>query len=188
LITTNLDNDDGLSSDFVDRLQRVPLKHARTAVYFTYGLVRSGSSLYLRPDRNNAFCSVSETWEAPVTCWTAWHNLLSETMPVQEIPGAAAWLQVVHGSNVSNRVRGRRVSPETFRELFPTVLIGVVDPTRVVLSLDWLLAQPLRFSRELARTVAKAVAIRLFGREGIDRAKLLLARAVRFERTQVAKK
>ena len=48
LITTNLDNDDGLAIDFVERLQAVGPCQDRTAVYLARGLIKSESRIYLR--------------------------------------------------------------------------------------------------------------------------------------------
>ena len=79
LITTNLDSDDGLAIDFVDRLQATGPLRDRTAVYLSWGLIKSGSRLYLRLDRNNAFASVVENWSSPSTCWSNWHTLLGKS-------------------------------------------------------------------------------------------------------------
>src|SRR6185312_5160768 len=110
LLTTNIDNDDGLAVDFVERAKRAAAQTTapRQALYFTEGLVKRSNELYLRADKRNAFCSVVESWERPVSCWADWHNLLERSMPVREVSGTPAWLQVVHEHNVSNRVRGQR--------------------------------------------------------------------------------
>jgi hypothetical protein len=173
LITTNLDNDDGLATDFVERLQREPAQADRTALYFGNGLIRQGSTLYLNRDAANAFCSVRESWEAPVTCWADWHNRLGLTMPVREVGGPAAWLQVVHGTNVSNRVRGRLVAAGPYEDKFGPLLEGVKDPGRGTLLRERVLERPYRTAREGARYVAKSVIIRAFGTSGLDRVKSL---------------
>ena len=48
LLTTNLDNDDGLAVDFCERLAAVGTAHPRVAVYATRGLVLSPDGRYLR--------------------------------------------------------------------------------------------------------------------------------------------
>ena len=127
LLTTNLDNDDGLAVDFVERLQKAAGGEGSTAIYLASGLVKRDSSVFLRRDPNNAFCSVSTPWSTPVTCWAAWHNMLGQSMNVRTLHGSPAWLQVVHDHNVSNRIRGRRVAPShtgassmAFWRMFPT--------------------------------------------------------------------
>ncbi|WP_298459533.1 glycosyltransferase [uncultured Cellulomonas sp.] len=169
LITTNLDNDDGLAVDFVARVQAQTTVSGRTAVYMTRGLIWAGGGLYLRTDRHNAFVSVREPWESAVTCWSEWHNRLHLQMPTVEADGAPAWLQVVHGSNVSNRVRGRRVPPAPYARLFGQLLDDVEAPSVGDIVVDTLLHVPRRAVREAVRAVAKRLVTTLLGREGVDR-------------------
>lgn len=171
LLTTNLDNDDGLASDFVARLQRVPAGEQRAVIYLVRGLIRSGSGLYLRTDKANAFCSVQEDWASAQTCWANWHNLLGRTMNVIEIGGDPAWLQVIHGTNVSNRIRGRRTTVATFEPLFGALLDGALDPGRAALVRDLLVDRPGRYARDLGRGALKRAAMSVLGKEGIDRLK-----------------
>ncbi len=171
LLTTNLDNDDGLASDFVARLQGVPAGEQRTAIYLVHGLVRSGSGLYLRTDKANAFCSVREDWDSAETCWANWHNLLGRTMNVIEIGGDPAWLQVIHGTNVSNRIRGKRTTVDTFEPIFGALLNGAVDPGRAALVRDLLVDRPGRYARDLGRGALKQTAMSVLGQKGIDRLK-----------------
>ena len=175
LVTTNLDNDDALATDFVDRIQALAPQPRRTAVFLATGLIKSGSGVYLRVDRDNAFCTVVEPWDSPVTCWADWHVLLRRSMPVIEQSGPPAWLQVVHGENVSNRVRGRRVAPGQWRRLFPGALDDVPEPGLAELLGDRLVAIPIRATREFARAGAKRLALVLLGKDGLDRLKLRLS-------------
>ena len=153
LVTTNLDNDDGLAVDFAERLQQqAGTLGTRTALYLSRGLILSGSRLYLRVDRRNAFCSVVESWDEPATCWADWHNLLGLSMPVVEISGAPAWLQVVHGRNVSNRVHGRLVSPQLYGGKFPAIPAATVCPSENELRWELLVAIPVRFLGEQGKS------------------------------------
>lgn len=175
LLTTNLDNDDGLAIDFVDRVQKAAHDAGNSAIYLVSGLVMGKGSVFLRNDPHNAFCSVSAPWSAPVTCWAAWHNRLGQSMKVTSLRGAPGWLQLVHDHNVSNRIRGRRVSPKPYRALFPALLADAPIPTASSIIVDRVFESPLRALRELARKAAKAVTIALLGTQGIDRVKTLLA-------------
>lgn len=175
LLTTNLDNDDGLAHDFVERLQAAPIGQGQTAVYLVNGLIRRAADVYRRTDRSNAFCSVAEPWTAPQTCWVDWHNTLHERMPVVEIAGKPAWLQVVHEKNVSNKVHGVLTSPEPARALFGELLAGTSEPGAIRLAADSYLARPARTVTTAARRAAKFVALRLVGRSGLDAIKLRLA-------------
>ena len=175
LITTNLDNDDGLAIDFVERLQALGPRRERTAVYLARGLIKSESRLYLRTDKHNAFGSVVETWESPSTCWSDWHTLLGKSMHVVELYAEPGWLQVVHGANVSNRVRGRLVAPSGYAHLFPGLLDDARTPQLLELATDTIIAQPQRLARESGRALAKTIAMRLLGKKGMDQVKTRLA-------------
>lgn len=172
LVTTNLDNDDGLAVDFAERLQqRAGTIRTRTALYFSRGLILCGSRLYLRMDRRNAFCSVAESWDQPSTCWADWHNLLGKRMPVVEIPGPPAWLQVVHGRNVSNRVHGRLISPHLHVAKFPALPASTAHPSGNELRWEFLVALPVRFFGERVKSAAKSLALTILGRDGFNKAK-----------------
>lgn len=172
LITTNLDNDDGLAIDFVDRLQSGQAPSAPTALYLTRGLILSPAGLYLRFDRHNAFCSVRESWTAePRTCWLDWHDLLPRHLPVRELAGRPGWLQVVHGTNVSNKVHGRLSAPGPYRELFLGLLDDIPNPQPAAVLRDRLVAQPLRGIRDWLRAAVKRMGRAILGKDGWDRAK-----------------
>jgi hypothetical protein len=53
---------------------------------------------------------------------------IAEERPVIQIDGAPAWMQIVHGTNVSNRVRGRRVAPAYIDGLFPAAISDQLSP------------------------------------------------------------
>jgi hypothetical protein len=175
LMTTNLDNDDGLGRDFVGRLQGTRSEARRAAVYLSRGLIKSADGLFLRTDRHNAFCSVRETWDAPVTCWADWHNRLPLSMPAEVHGGQPSWLQVVHATNVSNRIRGRRVSPRPYRDDF-VGLESLSEPTGLEILGDRLGRTPARAIRDASRATARNVAVSLLGKDGVDRAKARVAR------------
>lgn len=172
LVTSNIDNDDALALNFVERIQATAASYKeRSAVYMTYGLIKNGSRIYLRRDARNAFCSVVETWDSPRTCWYDWHNLLGNSMSVLQAAGDPGWLQVVHGRNVSNRVRGKLVAPYEYLQLFPRLLDDVAPVPFRVRASDVMFAQPMRTLKEIARAALKAVAIRAFGKEGLNHVK-----------------
>jgi len=173
LLTTNLDNDDGLAADFVARIQGVSYVGDRTAIYIADGLVRRGDMLYRHVDRRNAFCSVREPWDAPVTCWADWHNLLPDHMPAVALRGDPGWLQVVHGANVSNRVRGRRTYPTQRRPAFPGLLDDLPEPSMLQVAKDSVVSLTGRVIRESGRATSKALISRLAGKSGLDRAKMM---------------
>lgn len=176
LLTTNLDNDDGLATDFVARLQNVDPKHLRSAMYLVNGVIRRDHELYLREDRSNAFCSVREPWDGALGCWADWHNRLGRHLEVEEIAGGPAWLQVIHDSNVSNRVRGRRVDAAGYLPVFGRLLDGIESPSRWSSIQDLVVGRPLRSIRDGLRHAAKRLLFRGLGKSGLDEFKSGLAR------------
>jgi hypothetical protein len=180
LLTTNLDNDDALSVDFIRQAQAAAAStDERTAIYLTRGLIRGPAGLYIRRDNDNAFCSVVEPIDHAVTCWVDWHNRLSRTMPTRRIGGPPAWLQVVHGSNVSNRTRGRLVSPEPYRHLFADELADVPTQTRAAILQDRVIDVPVRTLRDAGRGAVRRVALGVLGKSGFDRTRSALVVAGR---------
>jgi Putative rhamnosyl transferase len=177
LVTTNLDNDDGLASDFSARVTSAPCPHDRAALYVTRGLIKSPRGLFLRRDPVNAFPSVRESWDQPVTAWSEYHNEFPRVMPAIRLGGPPGWLQVVHGENVSNRVRGRLVSPTSYLAGFGHLLDDVEAPSRRDRWKDDLLYRPGRFVRDTARATTRSTALSLLGKERYSDAKLLLARS-----------
>ncbi|MGV1009224.1 MAG: glycosyltransferase [Dermatophilaceae bacterium] len=177
LVTTNLDNDDGLAVDFAERVQSASVgARDRAAVYLTTGIIKSDDSVYLRQDPHNAFCSVVEDLSNPVTCWADWHNRLSEHMAVVCVDGDPAWLQVIHGDNVSNRVRGKMVRPGPYTGFFPPGLLGGArTPARSTIFLDEVVRGPYRIVRDEARGAARRTAVRLMGKSGFEALKTRLA-------------
>lgn len=183
LLTTNLDNDDGLAIDFTDRVQHATCGDERSAIYVVHGLIKSDKAVYAHTDRHNAFCSVRENWDSPSTCWADWHNLLPRQMATVEIGGEPGWLQVIHGVNVSNRVRGGLVDPRHHLARFPGLIDDVSVPTRLALARDRVLERPWRVVRDSVRAAAKSVAMAFLGKEGIDHLKDFMARSTRTRHT-----
>jgi hypothetical protein len=169
LLTTNLDNDDALSVDFIARVRNVDPDSAATVIYVPSGLIARGEALYRRTDRSNAFCTVSAPWERPQTCWADWHNRLALTMPARLERGGPGWLQVVHGGNVSNRVHGVLASPAAYASSFPGLLDGLREPSVAHSLLDRSLGQPSRVLREFGRRIAKEAIVAAGGRSALDR-------------------
>lgn len=171
LLTTTLDNDDAIAADFAERVQRLAARGRATAIYLENGIILSGGSAFLRHDPHNAFVSVAEPWDDAKTVWRDWHNRLHQYMAVRTEGGRPGWLQVVHGRNVSNRVRGKLVDPVTFQPDFPGHLEQVSSPSRSAVAYDRLVRIPIRESRETVRRVGKNLLLATVGKNGLDRVK-----------------
>ncbi|AMM32164.1 hypothetical protein SA2016_1487 [Sinomonas atrocyanea] len=171
LLTTNLDNDDALSSDFVERVQAAArsVDDQPTAIYLAHGLIAAGERLYRRHDPANAFCSVAAPWAAQKTCWSDWHNHLGRSMPVVLDRGGPGWLQVVHGANVSNRVHGVLTAPAVHTRSFPGLLDDLRRPRTRDRLLDGTVRQPARIAREALRGAVKSIVVAFGGRDALDR-------------------
>ncbi|MFA4894844.1 MULTISPECIES: glycosyltransferase [Microbacterium] len=176
LLTTNLDNDDAVAIDFIERLQHAARRHPGHAIYLRNGLILQGDAVYLRDDPENAFCSVSESWNAPVTAWRDWHNLLHHHLPVVSEDGPPAWLQIIHGQNVSNRVRGVRIDTAAHRGSFPGQLdeVAATQPGRIWM--DRSVLRPLRDLRDHGRSFGKKMILRVGGKDSLDRVKSAVRR------------
>lgn len=131
LLTTRLDNDDALAADYVERLHAAVRanKEVPGSYNFRNGLIRRGGALYAIDHPSNAFFS----WLEPVgpemrTAPSILHMKIAEEGPVRQIGGAPGWMQVVHETNVSNKVRGRRVAPEVAEGRFPQGLTEELTP------------------------------------------------------------
>lgn len=156
LLTTRFDSDDALAVDHVARLQAaVALAAARpgtTRMSFnlTRGVVIEAGRVYAHDHPSNAFASWFEPWDADTrTCMSINHMRMAELGPIEQVGGPPAWLQVVHGGNVSNKVRGRRIAPGTIRGRFPAVVLGdLPDPSATGIALENLLLTPLRDGRD----------------------------------------
>lgn len=125
VVTSNLDNDDGLATDFVRQVRELVPHTTPAAIYVTQGLILHERRVYLRQDRNNAFAAVVDDVSSPeyLSCWAGVHDQLESLMPTIRGDGAPGWLQVVHGRNVSNRVAGQLVAPGRYAAAFP----GLID-------------------------------------------------------------
>lgn len=97
-------------------------------------------------------------------------------MPVRELAGDPGWLQVVHDSNVSNRIRGVLTDPGSYARLFPGLLDAVAPVTPGAIAADRMLRTPARGLRDAARGAAKGAILAVGGKRGLDRVKAAIAR------------
>ena len=153
LLTTRFDNDDALATDHVARLQAAVSRQdppVRGSLNFPRGFVLEGGRIYALTHLANAFASWLEPWtDKTRTAFAINHLKMARLAPVAQIDGGAAWLQVVHGGNVSNKVRGRRVGPDEAADRFPAaVLAGLRRSSRLEIALENLLLTPIRSARD----------------------------------------
>jgi hypothetical protein len=109
LITTRLDNDDAISTDLVRIVQEQFREQELEFINFVDGYCWHRGRLYAQTHLSNQFLSLIEPVDQFKTVWTVEHLLARQHGSVMQIFGKPAWLQVVHGQNVANRVGGSRL-------------------------------------------------------------------------------
>ncbi|MCW6508558.1 glycosyltransferase [Lichenifustis flavocetrariae] len=109
LVSTRLDNDDGLGATFVEQVQRQVAAGRREAINFAKGLLLGLKGLYVSRQASNAFLSLSEPFDGFETVLYCPHKEMSRFVPIRDVEAPPLWLQVIHGGNISNKLRGRRM-------------------------------------------------------------------------------
>lgn len=122
LLTTRLDNDDGLHRDFVATVQDGQGLRQAEVLNCPLGIVLNGDRAYRQRHTSNAFISLSEPFADARTIFSIQrHVYASESYPVRQLARSPMWLQVIHDSNVSNRVRGQRLPMAHAKPGFPAL-------------------------------------------------------------------
>lgn len=164
VLTSRLDNDDALARDYMERtaaaaMGQVPVP--RVGIVITNGYIRSATSAYRISHPANAFASWLERVDqpdGPLTAMGISHIDAADFGPLVQVPGPGGWLQVVHGGNVSNKVRGVRVSPDALASRFhPGALIGLEPASGLTLAADRLVLSPLRAGRDRLFGLARKI-------------------------------
>jgi hypothetical protein len=132
LITTRLDNDDGLCRSYVEDIRRHADVQERTVLQFPRGFVWHRGRIYLDRQDHNAFSTLVEPLEngahSPyLTIYKGSHSELHRLGRVVNVDDEPGWLQVIHGGNAENFVRGSRRPIGELRRRFDVVLPTAVD-------------------------------------------------------------
>ncbi len=164
VLTSRLDNDDALARDYMARTAQAAVGQVaapRTGIVITNGYIRSATSAYRISHPCNAFASWLERVDqpgGPLTAMGISHIDAADFGPLVQVPGPGGWLQVVHGGNVSNKVRGVRVGPDALAAHFhPGALAGLEPAGALALAADNLLMAPLRSARDRLFGLARRV-------------------------------
>src|SRR5690606_28538683 len=89
VVTSRLDNDDGLALDFVERIQKAfrPVPH-REYLNVSEGIILQQGRAYRRRDPHNAFVSLVEPADGDIHgVWTYPHTEIKQHAPVRQIGG-----------------------------------------------------------------------------------------------------
>src|ERR1700761_2588097 len=109
LITTRLDNDDAIGMDHIHLVQQQFRRQDREFIVFPFGLQLYRGRLYNTYWDSNPFLSLIETVAADGTFTTVMcveHNRVRTAGSVRMVMSRPQWLQVIHGSNLLNTLRG----------------------------------------------------------------------------------
>jgi hypothetical protein len=112
ILTTRVDNDDAVSRDFVQTIQRCFQRQEFEFINLVNGAQYADGKVYVRPYTKNPFLSLVEAvgTAAPETVFVEHHYRVDDRGPVRNIRTAhPMWLQVIHGGNVLNEIVGLRV-------------------------------------------------------------------------------
>jgi hypothetical protein len=111
LLTTRLDNDDGLCTSFIETVQRFADSALPTLVELPVGYVWHRDRLYLDRQERNPFSTLIEPLSGAEpfrTVYGAAHHDIGEGCRVVQACNTPGWVQVIHGGNIANRPRGVR--------------------------------------------------------------------------------
>jgi hypothetical protein len=119
LITTRLDNDDAIARDYLAAVQAAAQAIERGAVNLFNGAQLRDARVYRRADPSNPFISlVEKASHDPLTVFLDEHHRLERHVTLHQVRGAPLWLQVIHGRNLDNSVRGVRVPARPLLDAF----------------------------------------------------------------------
>lgn len=121
LLTTRHDSDDALARDFIAAVHAELTPTDPMVIDFPRGLqVDRSGAVYADHLQSNHCASLLERWsdEHPRTVFVTAHPKLRRHAPIRRVVTEPMWLEVVHGSNLSNAIRGHRVDPEVVARRF----------------------------------------------------------------------
>jgi hypothetical protein len=159
LITSRVDNDDGLCRTYVEDVRRFEDVRDRTVVQFPVGYVWHRDRIYLDRQEHNAFTTLIEPLPSGrnsefFTIYKGSHSDIQRLGRVVDGHAQPAWLQVVHDSNLENYVRGRRARIRSLPDRFDVPLApGGRDESALELGIDRVLTLAAAGSTRLVRSI-----------------------------------
>lgn len=176
VLTTRLDSDDGIATDFMASVQREFDRQERLFVDFPRGVqIDRTGSVYLYDQLSSPFLTLIEKRDPsgafPQTVYAARHARARLHAPLREVSAPPMWVQVIHGTNLLNIVVGPRISPRVVNERF---------------ALDLVYGRDVSGTQLLREKAAHGIhRIRLWGRHPGELTKLLEAKCWRLRGTHV---
>ena len=145
LITTRIDSDDAVSRFFVEDVQARFAEQDSQYVNLMHGVqIDRSTQLFHAHFAENGFISYVEKRivnEPPRTVfWCMAHEESSNFAPVLNVVGPPRWMQVIHGGNVANSVRGLRARAGPIVPDFDVDLPFDAEESAVRFVVAWLLS------------------------------------------------
>jgi hypothetical protein len=141
LITSRLDNDDAISDRYLEIVFTIGVERGPGLLNARHGFQMTNNRLYRLNDPKSPFLTMVETRSIarpPITAFCVPHWRASEFMSVHQIASSGLWVQTLHGDNIANNLRGRRVKLEQLDRGFPH-LRHATEETSLGFRLDQLL-------------------------------------------------
>ncbi|MEQ1882906.1 MAG: glycosyltransferase [Burkholderiales bacterium] len=153
IISTRIDNDDALHPNTLATVYESAEMGRREFINPTRGLVVANGKAYRKRDYSSPFISLSESRTEFATVWQGKHHQLNRHGSIRQIPSRDSWIQVIHGDNIANQVRGVRASPSTIDPdtLPPYLAKQLLDDGLLSLGLDNSIGLAGRYSRSALR-------------------------------------
>jgi len=132
LITSRLDNDDGLARRFMETVQEQFAGQDDEFINFPEGHTCFQGRVYAWRHPSSPFLSFVERRAAPdhvvKTVLSEPHHEVATRFRVRQVECGPAWLQVIHGRNAWNMVRGAARPPKDLEPFYsPDVVAAVTD-------------------------------------------------------------
>lgn len=116
LITTRVDSDDAVAVRFIEDIQAQFARQASLYVCFLSGVqIERGGQLFHYDEPSGPFLTYIEQRRPHTSPRTVFQSLghgdSRDYGPLLTIVGPPRWMQVIHGGNLANGIRGLRIAP-----------------------------------------------------------------------------
>jgi Putative rhamnosyl transferase len=162
LLTTRLDNDDSLARSHLSRVARAFNYQDKEFILFPFGLQMYRGHVYQVYWPSNPFLSLVEKVQGKdgfTTVFCVPHNHVHSAGPVTTIWCSSQWMQVLHGSNLLNALRGwprlRSRSHPDFEVRWPETAEADSIASRISFSAGSYKARANKFGGKLAARLAR---------------------------------
>ncbi|GAA3400854.1 hypothetical protein GCM10011577_40320 [Pseudarthrobacter polychromogenes] len=171
VITTRMDNDDAIARDFIDAVQAQFGHEDHQFINFQSGLQLSDKGeVFHRSDPSGPFISLIEKRSSsPLKgVYVGRHDRISEYGPIRQVVAPPMWLQMVHGLNIGNELRGIRAAPELVNQYFD-IQLKPVEISKIQLRIGQVVTASKLVAHVLRRPhrvlwVIRVAANRVFGK------------------------